>query len=235
MQRTEVDSPMAFAGFRGLPEEVRDHIRERILAGAFDDGARIVERELAADLGVSRGPVRDALRLLEAEGLVISSPRRGTRVAMPNADDAAEMFAIRAALEPLAAAMLLRRGAPEALRELEAAVAELEAAAAANDWARAIAGDLRFHGVIFRWSGSRRLTRIWEGMHNSLLQIFRLHRPLYRSIDEVPVRHRAYLDAIQNGDVAEVERHAAEHVTEFRDRLMRQFDARVQSNESAGG
>lgn len=215
---------MAFAAFRGLPEEVRDHIRERILAGAFDDGARIVERELAAELGVSRGPVRDALRLLEAEGLVISSPRRGTRVAMPNAEDAAEMFAIRGALEPLAAAMLVRRGAPEALRDLEGAVAELEAAAAANDWAQAIGADMRFHGLIFRWSGSRRLMRIWEGMHNSLLQIFRLHRPLYRSIDEVPVRHRAYLEAIRTGDVAEVERHAGEHVTEFRDRLMRQFD-----------
>ena len=215
---------MAFAAFRGLPEEVRSHIRERILAGEFDDGARIVEREIAADLGVSRGPIRDALRLLEAEGLVISSPRRGTRVAMPNAEDAAEMFAIRAALEPLAAAMLVRRRSDDALRELEGALAQLEAAAAAKDWPQAIAADMHFHALIFRWSGSRRLTRIWEGMHNSLLQIFRLHRPLYRSIDEVPIRHRAYVDAIRTGDVDEVERHAAEHVTEFRDRLMQQID-----------
>jgi GntR family transcriptional regulator, gluconate operon transcriptional repressor len=222
-------SRMAFAAFRGLPEEVRDHIRERILAGAFDDGARIVERELAADLGVSRGPVRDALRLLEAEGLVISSPRRGTRVAMPNAEDAAEMFAIRAALEPLAAAMLVRRGSEQALRDLEGAVSEVQAAAEANDWPQAITADMRFHGLIFRGSGSRRLMRIWEGMHNALLQIFRLHRPLYRSIDEVPVRHRAYLEAIRKGDIAEVERHAAEHVTEFRDRLMRQFDEQSRS------
>lgn len=214
---------MGFAAFRGLPEEVRARIRERILGGEFDGGARIVERELAADLGVSRGPVRDALRLLEAEGLVVSSPRRGTRVAMPNAEDAAEIFAIRGALEPLAVAMLVRRLSDDALRELEGAVAELEAAASTNDWPDAFAADMRFHGLIFQLSGSRRLARIWEGMHNSLLQIFRLHRPLYRSIDDVPVRHRAYFEAIKKGNVAEAERHAVEHVTEFRDRLMQQF------------
>ncbi|MBD5655799.1 MAG: GntR family transcriptional regulator [Candidatus Eremiobacteraeota bacterium] len=216
---------MDLSRFRGLSTDVHAYIREQIMTGRLVDGHRIVERDIAAELGVSRGPIREALRLLEAEGLVITSPRRGTRVAAPKAENADDLFAIRAALEPVAATMLVERGGDDAIVALEGAILELERAVQARDWPQAIAADMHFHGLIFEHSGSRRLRRIWEEMHSSLVHIFRLHRPLYRSIDEVLPRHRAYLDVLRGGDAVEVRRHAAEHVNEFRDRFLEQIAA----------
>jgi GntR family transcriptional regulator of gluconate operon len=214
---------MDLASFRGLAADVHTRMRERIMAGQLRDGQRIIERDIAEELGVSRGPIREALKLLEAEGLVVTSPRRGTRVAAPTTEDAAEMFAIRAALEPVAATLLVSRGGDEAFPALDEAIGGIERAVRSDDWPQAIAADMQFHGLIFRHSGSRRLRRIWDEMDNALVQIFRLHRPLYRSIDDVLPRHQAYLDVLRRGDVAEVAQHAADHVNEFRERLMAQI------------
>jgi DNA-binding GntR family transcriptional regulator len=214
---------MSFAGFAGLATDVTSDIRERILSGRLSDGERIVERELAEELGVSRGPIRDALRLLEAEGLVITSPRRGSRVSLPTGNDAGEIFAIRAALEPVAATMLVERGDPAAFAALDDAITKLGAAVGSGDWPQAIHADMHFHGTIFRYSGSRRLKRIWDGMNTSLLHIFRGHRPLYRSIEDVLPRHIEYLEVLRRGDPAEVAQHACEHVIEFRDRFLAQL------------
>lgn len=205
---------------RGLADQVHARLREHIVGGRFRDGHRIVERDIAEELGVSRGPVRDAIRMLEVEGLVVTSPRRGTRVAVPSEEDAAEMYAIREALEPLAATMLVARGDARAIADLERAVDELAQAVRANDWAAATTADLHFHGLIFRHSGSRRLLRIWEGMDKPLLLIFQLHRPMYSSITDVLERHRAYLDVLRRGDVAAITEFARTHVTEYRDRLL---------------
>ena len=205
---------------RGLAEQVHAHLRERIVAGTFRDGHRIVETDIAVELGVSRGPVRDAMRMLESEGLVVTSPRRGTRVAVPTEEDAADIYAIREALEPLAATMLVARADARALSELELALDELERAVRADDWAAATIADLHFHGLIFRHSGSRRLLRIWEGMDKPLLLMFQLHRPMYQSITNVLERHRAYFAVLQCRDMAAIAEHARAHVTEYRDRLL---------------
>ena len=214
---------MSYADFAGLATDVHTHIRERILSGRLADGARIVERDLAAELGVSRGPIRDALRLLEAEGLVITSPRRGSRVSIPTVEDADEIFAIRAALEPVAAALLAARGDAAAFSALDDAIEKLATAVRGGDWPEAVAADMHFHGTIFAQCGSRRIKRIWDGMNTSLAHVFRLSRPLYRSIDDVLPLHAAYLDVLKRGDLAEVRAHSCEHVTQFRDRFLAQL------------
>lgn len=218
---------MNLADSRGLSSDVHAYIREKIMTGGMRNGERIVERDIAEQVGVSRGPIRDALRLLAAEGLVITSPRRGSRVAVPSVDDAGELFAIRAALEPVAASMLVERGGSAAILALEGALEQLDSAARAGDWPQAIAADMNFHRLIFQHSGSRRLWRVWEEMHSSLVHIFRLHRPLYRTIDEVLPRHVAYLDVIRGGNLEDVRRHATDHVNEFRDRFMARIGERV--------
>src|ERR1700722_17799896 len=193
---------MSFAGFAGLATDVHSDIRDRILGGQFADGERIVERELAEELGVSRGPIRDALRLLEAEGLVITSPRRGSRVSMPTGNDAGEISAPGAALEPVAATMLVERADPAAFAALDDAISKLEVAVRSGDWPQAIHADMHFHGTIFRYSGSRRPKRIGDGMNPSLVHIFRGTGPLYRSIEDVLPRHIEYLDVLRRGDPA---------------------------------
>lgn len=199
---------------------MHDRLRERIFSGRFQNGERLVEHLLADELQVSRGPVRDALRLLEAEGLVVSTPRRGTRVASLTAADAAELLAIRAALEPVAVRCLLERAGHEEFDALEGQLGRLAAAATENDWNAVVLEDLAFHEMIFRLSGQRRLLAIWNGLHVPLLQTFRAHRFLYGSIEEVAARHRALLDALRGGDVERAVAHDREHIVERRAELL---------------
>jgi DNA-binding GntR family transcriptional regulator len=206
--------------YRGLLDEVANRIRERIFSGELSDGERIVERDIAAEMGTSRGPVRDALRMLEQEGLVISTPRRGTRVASLTAVNAVEILAIREALEPVAVRFLIEQNQPEHLRQLESIVDQLADAARSNDWQRAIRLDLEFHGLIFELSGQRRLLRIWESLRTPMLQLFGKLSHYYRAIDEVPSRHRALLASIASGEIDRALAHSSEHVVAFRESLL---------------
>src|SRR5450755_586736 len=128
---TEAAPVIPLAAYRGLLDEVAARIRARIFSGELRDGQRIVERDLAAEMGTSRGPIRDALRMLEQEGLVITTPRRGTRVASLTTADAREILAIREALEPVAVSFLHERNEPEHFARLQAVVDRLEFAARA--------------------------------------------------------------------------------------------------------
>ena len=206
--------------YRGLAAEVHDRLRARILSGALRDGERIVERDLAEEYGVSRGPIRDALRLLESEGLVVTAPRRGTRVAALTAADAVEIFAMRAALEPLAVRFLIDQHDPAHFARLEEHLTRLENAAKANDWPAAVALDMEFHGLIFELSGQRRLQKVWESMRVPLLQLFAMLRQGYASIDQVPTRHREYFESIAGGDAEAAQAAAHEHVTAFQDQVL---------------
>ena len=211
--------------YRGLLDEVGDRIRARIFSGDLPDGARIVERDLAAQMGTSRGPVRDALRMLELEGLVISSPRRGTHVASLTPANAVEILAIREALEPVAVRFVIQQNDPDHFAQLEAVVNRLEDAARANDWAAAIRLDLDFHSLIFELSGQRRLLRIWESLKTPMSALFGKLHLYYRDISEVPARHRALLDSLRSGDLARAMADSAEHVVAFQASLLANLPA----------
>ena len=209
-----------FVAYRGLLEQVSDRIRARIFSGALKDGERIVERNLAAEMGTSRGPIRDALRVLEQEGLVISAPRRGTRVASLTRANAIEILAIREALEPVAVRFLIEQRDPRHFTRLADVVERLDVAARENDWPEAIRLDLEFHGLIFELSGQRRLLRIWESFKTPMFQLFGKLSNHYAAIEEVPARHRALLESIGSGNLERALRHSSEHVVAFEESLL---------------
>jgi DNA-binding GntR family transcriptional regulator len=223
------------AAYRGLLDEVAARIRARIFSGELRDGQRIVERDLAAEMGTSRGPIRDALRILEQEGLVITAPRRGTTVASLTTADALEILAIREALEPVAVNFLLDRNEPKDFEPLQAVVDRLERAAAANDWNLAILLDLEFHGLIFELCAQRRILRIWESLKTPMLQLFGKLSHYYSDIAEVPKRHSDLLDSLRSGDRARAIAHSCEHVTAFQERLLANLPAasEVEATEGA--
>jgi DNA-binding GntR family transcriptional regulator len=220
------------AAYRGLLDEVGARIRTRIFSGDLRDGERIVERDLAAEMGTSRGPIRDALRVLEQEGLVITLPRRGTRVASLTTADALEILAIREAIEPVAVRFLLERNEPAHFERLQALVDRLEVAARANDWHLAITLDLEFHGLIFELCGQRRILRIWESLKTPMLQLFGKLSHYYTDITEVPARHRDLLDSIRSGDRARALAHSAEHVVAFQESLLANLSAHPEDDAS---
>jgi DNA-binding GntR family transcriptional regulator len=152
----------------GLADEIAFRIQAAILDGEYPAGTHLQQEELCRRFGVSRTPVREALRKLQAQHLVELVPNKGATVRSLSRDELAEVYALRAELEGFAAELAAPRMAPAALAELDEAHAAMERAiAAADDGAReagvnaaVTAANERFHAVIHAASGNRRLARL---------------------------------------------------------------------------
>ena len=145
-----------------LGDQVKDHLLARILAGEFASGERIVETRVARELGISQGPVREALRDLATLGLVDLEPYRGARVRRPDTDEIRQAMGVRAELEALAAMEACPRVSPAELAELRALIAAMEELAAAGELEAYVRRNTDFHRTVLRASGNGTLVRLWE-------------------------------------------------------------------------
>lgn len=183
-----------------LSEQVHRLLTAQILQRELLPGTRIVESELARQLSVSQSPVRDALRRLAHEGLVIQLPRRGTFVAEISDDDARASYQVRGALEAVAAELLASRSAEQAVVDLEAEVAAMVAAAEADDLSRLIEHDVAFHRLVWERGGNPLLERIWPMVEPSLRSYTRVsNRVYFEDLREVADSHRPLIDALREG------------------------------------
>jgi DNA-binding GntR family transcriptional regulator len=197
---------------RGLADEAADRIRDAIFAGGFPPGAQLREVELAADLDVSRGSVREGLAILEREGLVHSAWHRGTKVIDLTVQDAEEVYAVRAALEGLAARSAAGSVDLAALGELVDTMAQRLGAGA--DSADLLALDMQFHDTIYRATGNARLIQAWHTLRSQVylfqLTRIRLRHENYRAV--VVDEHRELVDLLRDGTAEAVTKFAEEHV-----------------------
>ncbi len=154
---------------RPTRELVLEKLRGAILSGRFQPGQRLVERELVALLGVSRTPIREALRKLELEGLVTTVPYKGPVVALPTVEDAQELYEVRAALEGQATALLAARARPEDVDCLEAHVREAEAAVWAGDVRAVLAANNAFHDELAARCGNSLLQSLIGNLRNRII------------------------------------------------------------------
>jgi DNA-binding GntR family transcriptional regulator len=145
-----------------LSDKVKDHLLQAILAGQYPPGARIVETRVASELGTSQAPVREALRDLEALGVVETTAFRGARVRRPSAAELLEAFAVRAELESLAARLAVARVTDDDLAELDGLIVEMRRAAEFGDGHAEAIADAAFHGLIVELSGNSTLRRVWR-------------------------------------------------------------------------
>lgn len=145
-----------------LSEQVKDRLLQAILDGRYPPGARIIETRVARELGTSQAPVREALRDLEALGVVETAAFRGARVRRPTADELLEAFAVRAELESLGARLAVPRMTDEDLAELARSVDEMKRAARAGDSHAEAIADAGFHGRIIAIAGNATLERVWR-------------------------------------------------------------------------
>jgi DNA-binding GntR family transcriptional regulator len=154
---------------RPTRELVLDKLREAILSGRFQPGQRLIERELVEQLGVSRTPIREALRKLELEGLVITVPYKGPVVTLPTPEDARELYEVRAALEGQATALLAARAQPQDLEQLEAHVRAAEEAVRAGDVRAVLAANNAFHDELARRCGNSLLESLINNLRNRII------------------------------------------------------------------
>lgn len=196
---------------RSLAEDAADRIREQILAGGFAQGEHLVEARIAEQLDISRGPVREAFKLLRAEGLLNEEPRRGTFVVSLTADDVREIYGLRAALESRAARLLARDRDQAAIARLGALADDIDAAVASGDAVAVSRADLAFHEGLCQLCGNSRILDVFMRYVPTLKGLLRLDERVLRSLDEISHQHRPFVDAIASGDEERSARLLAEH------------------------
>ncbi len=185
---------------RSLAEDAADRIREQILDGGFKQGEHLVEAKIAEQLNISRGPVREAFKLLRAEGLLKEEPRRGTFVVSLTAHDVREIYGLRAALEGRAGRMIARSKDPAVLARLRALADEIDRAVAAGDAVAASRADLAFHEGLCELCGNSRIHEVFMRYVPTLRGLLRLDEHVLRSLDEISRQHRPLVEAIEAGD-----------------------------------
>lgn len=147
-----------------LADQVKDRLLQDIMSGVYPPDSRLVETQLARELGTSQAPVREALRVLEALGLVEISPFRGARVRRPGRAELLEAYVVRAELEGLGARLGVPRMTDADLAELEALGAAMQRAAAAGDRREVAAADGAFHARLLHIAGNATLERVWRSL-----------------------------------------------------------------------
>jgi DNA-binding GntR family transcriptional regulator len=184
----------------GLADQIREFIVEGISSGRWEPGERIVERRIATELGVSQGPVREALRQLEAQRLIETLPNRGARVRDFTEQDLAEIFPVRAGLERTAVELALPRLA-DCLDALEAHNRRLGEAAREGDLHEQMRLSIAFHREIVETAGNRLLVSVWEGLGIELWTTLSLrlhHTEIYSKSTE----HAELIEAFRRADPA---------------------------------
>jgi DNA-binding GntR family transcriptional regulator len=145
-----------------LSDQVKDRLLQAILDGRYPPGARIIETRVARELGTSQAPVREALRDLEALGLVETTAFRGARVRRPSAAELLEAFAVRAELESLGARLAIPLITDADIEQLAGYVRDMQQAANADDTYAEAAADAAFHGRIVALASNATLERVWR-------------------------------------------------------------------------
>jgi DNA-binding GntR family transcriptional regulator len=196
-----------------LRDQIREVLLARILEGEYAPGARIVELQVAQELGVSQAPVREALRELEALRLIVSEPHRGARVRQVTAAELAEIYPVRAALEEEAARTAAVRLGGD-VRALEREYAAMCAAAARNDANALVAHDVAFHRVIVEASGNRTLLEMWTSLRVEARTVITLvkDRPDLREVAEM---HAPLIEAFRAGNPRQCGRMLRRHLEHF--------------------
>lgn len=217
---------------RSLTDLVRERVRGLIVDGSFGLGEMISEDRLAAALGVSRSPVRDALNELKAIGLVVVIPKRGSFVFDPSLDDVEKICEYRSLLEAAAAGLAAQHGHEAALADLRATLARMEAALAADDPIAYGHHDTAFHQVLFHHAANPFLADAY-GLVSSRIAALRTHLTVsyadrrQRSFGE----HAQLIDLFAAGDLSSFNALLQAHVLRTRDVYVQAINQRMTNKE----
>ncbi len=218
------DHPITLLQAHSLPGLVQRELERMILAGDLPAGAQLRETEVAAMLGVSRGPVREAFRALEESGLVRLEKNRGVFVRQIGVDEADQIFELRAVLDEFAGRRAAQNSTPADVAELLGLVDRMEKAAAGGDVDGYLDANVAFHDRIVQLAANAKLTLVYRRLVNEL----HLHRRAsLGQAGRLPLsmgEHRAIVERIAAGQAAAAGRALYEHAMASRDRVHRVHD-----------
>jgi len=195
-----------------LRDVVFNTLRQAILRGELKPGERLMEIKLAKQLGVSRTPIREAIRMLELEGLVVMVPRRGAAVAKITKQDLEDVLEVRCALEELAVELACLRITGAELAQLNHALDEFENAMGHADASSLAQKDVAFHDIIFEATGNKRLVQLINNLREQMYRYRLEYLKDERSHEQLVLEHKIIIDNIRNRDVEAAKQHIKEHI-----------------------
>jgi DNA-binding GntR family transcriptional regulator len=214
-------APETEFSYQQVWETICERIRASILSGEMPAGAKLVEADLARKFGVSRGPIREALRELSREGLVVDLPRRGTFVCTLTQTDLTEVYAVREALEAVAVREATASATDAELAGLAESHRLMDEAWGGSDWNAAITADAHFHLELVKLAKNKRMVTIYDqmGAQTVLLLVTGVQSDV--SLRGAPLQaiHRAILDSVVARDADGARRAIADHYRYTRERL----------------
>lgn len=184
-----------------LQDQAAASLRAAIMSGELRPGQRLVESEIASRMGVSRIPVREAIRSLERDGLVVSAPGRGASVISLSDDDVDEIYGLRSALEVYALELIIERHREPAIRRLQDLVDAMAMPSRTHRREQLMQIDLRFHQALCELSGNRRLLQAWLRLSDQIGILLRLKDMVADASGRLPSGHQRIVDAIAGGDI----------------------------------
>jgi DNA-binding GntR family transcriptional regulator len=192
-----------------LKDQTTDVLRDHIVSGRILPGTKLVEREVASQLGVSRAPVREALTELEKEGLIVSRAG-GRHVITLTQEDVRELYQVRFVLERLAVELAVRNNTPENCARLDQALQEMRDAVARHDRAKHVEADVEMHWLVWRQAGNRHLLRMLSSMIGPVFMFVANNASAFNWEDTLAL-HEEMVHSINAGDadaaVAGINRH----------------------------
>jgi GntR family transcriptional regulator of gluconate operon len=207
-------------------EAVAERLRADIVSGQLGQGERLVETELAAKFGVSRGPIREALRELTREGIVLTLPRRGSVVCSLTQRDLEEVYAIREPLEILAIRLASKKAGDKELVAIRGKLKAIDEALRKGNSAALVTTDLDLHRAIIRASGNARLLTIWEQLASQTAVLIGVAATLDVSLVRgAGGHHQAVVDALIERDPERAAEVLAKHFRRAERMLMEGLSA----------
>ncbi len=215
-----------------LGSQVAAALREAIAAGEVMRGERLIEIELAEQFGVSRGPIRDAIRILQLEGLV-ESQSPGVVVTGIDQEAINEVYSLRGAIEGLAVRLVVARRGDGAYEDIVRHVEAMERAATANDAAAFAQADVAFHNEICLVSGHKRLADVWQRYEAIMMTLLRLTISLDQDLSVSASKHRSLLELIRSGDSDAAETELVSHLEGSRARMVKVWERALERRREA--
>jgi len=204
--------PVKLDTYKPLREVVFDTLRDAIISGILRPGERLMEIQLAEELGVSRTPIRETIRKLELEGFVVMVPRKGAYVAGISLKNIADVFEVRASLEALAAGLAAERITDEELEELERILVKKAEYLEKGSLHEFVNSDTEFHDTLYRTSRNKRLVQILSNLQDEIHRFRSVSLAFPGRMHEALDEHRKIVEAVGDRDIARAQSLAWEHI-----------------------
>ncbi|ADQ04870.1 transcriptional regulator, GntR family [Caldicellulosiruptor owensensis OL] len=199
--------------YKPLREIVFEKLRDMIVNGDLRPGERLMEIKLAEMLGVSRTPIREAIRKLELEGLVVMLPRKGAYVADISKKEIMDVLEIRAALDKLAAGLAAQRMTRAEKEQLKKVLSSFEKNFKSGNIEGMINDDIRLHDLIYLGAKNEKLQHIINNLREQITRFRIIYlKEIYRKSENLLKEHKEIVEAIISGDIEKAQKMAEEHI-----------------------